>query len=310
MHKEILRKFEAFDVITIAYAVLSGLLLLFGSFKLENVQTRILIRIAIVAIIVVVAIFLDKKTNPFLKIIRYFYFLPLLLYFISEGDYVHNIFFPDLDKYMANFELTIFSVHPGVWLSNALKFKFLSDIISLIYLSYFILCGYLFILVYKKNNNLFGLIVFLLLMTYYILFFVSMFCPVAGPQYYLVPPDNQFPVGGVFRNFTHWLLIHFDLPACAFPSASAIILCLISFITYMSMRPLFKFVLPLAILILIATIYLKIHYTIDVIAGLLSYPAIYWLSSRTYEWIDNILNGNIHSLSDFLNSIPKVYGKR
>jgi membrane-associated phospholipid phosphatase len=79
---------------------------------------------------------------------------------------------------------------------------------------------------------------------------------------------------------------------------------------FLSLRPLFKYVLPLSLLILIATIYLKVHYTIDVIAGILSFPAIYWLGSRTYAWINNILNGNIHSFSEFLYSIPKVYGKR
>lgn len=310
MQKELLRKFEAFDIITIAYAVVSGLLLIIGSFKLENTQTRLLIRIAIVAIILVIVLFLDNKTRPILKIIRYFYFLPLLFYFISEGDYMNNLFFPDLDKFMTNFEITIFSVLPGVWLSDILKFKWLADLMSLIYLSYFLLCFYFLVRVYSKHNNQFGLIVFLICMTYYILFIVYIFCPVAGPQYYLVPPDNQIPAGGIFRNFTHWLLIHIDISASAFPSSNALILSLISYLVYLNMRPFLKYILPIAFLIVIATIYLKIHYTIDVIAGVLSFPAIYWLSSRTYEWINNILNGNIHSLSDLFYSIPKVYGKR
>jgi membrane-associated phospholipid phosphatase len=140
-------------------------------------------------------------------------------------------------------------------------------------------------------------------------FLIFIFCPVAGPQYYLVPPDNQIPDGGIIRNATYWLLIHFDIPASGFPSISALMLCFMLYLAYQNMKSLVKYLLPLAVLILLATIYLKIHYAIDVIAGLLSFPALFWLSSRTYDWINNFLDGNIHSLSDLLYSIPKVYGK-
>lgn len=309
MHKELLRRFEAFDIITIAYVIVSGIIMLFGSFKLENIQTRLLIRIAIVAIVVFMALIMHNKNNPFLRALRYFYFIPLILYFNVEGDYINNIFFPDMDRYMANFEITLFTVHPGVALSNIFHFKWVSEFMAFVYLNYYALFIYFLVSIYLKNSKLFSYVAFLISMTIYLLCFIFMLCPVAGPQDYLVPPDNHIPDGYLLRNITHWLVFRLEIPASTFPSTSSLILCFITYLVYKNMKPLFKFVLPLVIMVLISTIYLKLNYTIDVIAGLLSFPAIYWLSSHTYSWINNILEGNVNSISDFFSSIPRMYGK-
>lgn len=309
MQKELLRRFEAFDVITIMYTIVSGIIMLFASFRLDDIQTRLLLRIAIIAIIVSMALILDNKKNPLLKILRKFYFLPILFYFISEGDYINNIFFPDLDRFMANFEVTIFSTHPGVFLSELFPYKWFSEFMSLAYLSYFFLFIYFLVYVYRRNNEYFGYIAFLISMTFYMLLFIFMLCPVAGPQFYLVPPDNRIPEGIFFREIAHWMVLRFDLPTSAFPSAMSLILCFFALLVYQNIKPLFKFLLPWAILILIATVYLKLNYAIDVIAGLLSFPAFYWISTRTYDLFNNFLDGNVISVSDFFSSIPRVYGK-
>jgi membrane-associated phospholipid phosphatase len=306
MHKELIRKFKAFDIITIAYALATGIILLFASLKLNNVQTHILVRIAVIGLILFIGLVLNDKKSPFARIIRNFYFLPLLFYFISEGDYINNVFFPDLDRYIANFELTLFSEHPGVVLSNIFSFRWFSELMSLVYLVYYLLFIYFFIRVYIKNNEQFEYVAFVVSMIFYMLFIIFMLCPVAGPQYYLIPPENQIPAGFHIRDVARWIFIIFDQPAFTFPSMSAVMMCVISYLTYRNLKPFFKFMLPLAILVCIASIYLKIHFTIDVIAGLLAFPALYWMSSRTYLWIDNFLNGNVTSISGFFYS---MYGK-
>jgi hypothetical protein len=309
MQKDILRRFKEFDVITILYALVSGIILLFASFKLDNIQTRLLIRIAIIAIIVFIAFFLDNKKNRALRIIRNFYFLPVILYFISEGDYINNIFFPDLDRYMANFELTIFSEHPGVAMSKALHFKWFSELMSISYLMYYLIFVYFFVRIYRKNRDQFAYVSFVVNMIIYMTFIIFILCPVAGPQYYLVPPDNQIPDGYIFRDLARWIFLKTDLPASALPSLSSLLLCVICYLAFRNLKPLFKVILPLSILILIASVYLKLHYAVDVFAGLLSFPALYWISSRTFYWVNNFLNGNINSWEDFMYSIPRMYGK-
>lgn len=310
MQKDLLKHFKEFDIITILYSLVSGIILLFAAFKLENVQTRLLIRIAIIAIVVVIAFFLYGKKNPVLNIIRNFYYVPVLFYFISEGDYINNILFPDLDRYMVNFELTLFSDHPGVVMSKILHFKWFSELMSLIYLFYFVLAVYFIGRIYIQYRDRYDYVAFLINMMFYMIFLIFMLCPVAGPQYYLVPPDNQIPEGYFFRDIARWIFLKTDLPASAFPSISSLFLCFIGYLTFRNIKSLFKFVLPLCILILIASVYLKLHYAVDVIAGLLSFPAFYWISSRTFYLINNLLGGNIHSLGDLFYSIPKAYGKR
>lgn len=230
--------------------------------------------------------------------------------FFSEGDYINNILFPDLDKYMVNFELTLFSEHPGVAMANLLHFRWFSELMSLIYLMYYVVVIYFVIRIYRNYRESFDYVVFLICMMFYMIFFIFMLCPVAGPHYYLIPPENQIPEGYFFRDITRWIFLKTDFPASAFPSISSLLLCFIGYLTYSNAKSLFKYVLPLSIFILIASVYLKLHYAIDVIAGLLSFPAFYWMSSRTFFWINNFLDGNINSIGDFFYSIPKMYGKR
>lgn len=310
MQKELLRYFKEFDIITIIYALVSGVILLFASLKLDNVQTRLLIRVAIIALVVFIAFFLQNKNHPLLKAIRNFYFVPVLFYFLSEGDYINNILFPDLDRYMVNFELTLFSEHPGVAMANFLHFKWFSELMSLIYLLYYLLVVFFFLKIYRNYRDRFDYVVFMICMMFYMVFLIFILCPVAGPQYYLVPPDNQIPEGYFFRDIARWVFLKTDLPAEAFPSISSLFLCFMAYLTYRNVPAMFKVVVPLAILILIASVYLKIHYAVDVIAGLLSFPALYWISSGTYYWINNFLGGNINSLGDLFYSLPQAYGKR
>lgn len=310
MHTELIRRFKGFDVITITYAIITGVILLFASIKLEDVYTRLLIRVAAIALIVAIAILLNDNKNKIIRIVRNFYFLPLLFYFISEGDYINNIFFPDLDRYMVNFELTLFSDHPGVVISKIFNFKWFSDLMSFVYLSYYVLFIYFLVRVYIRNYEQFDYIVFVISMIFYMLFIIFVLCPVAGPQYYLVPPENQIPDGFFIRDVARWIFLKFDQPAAAFPSMSAVIMCVISYLAFRNLKPFFKYLLPLTIMVLTASVYLKLHYAVDVIAGLLAFPALYWMSSRTYYWVDNLLDGNVNSLSDFFYSIPKMYGKR
>lgn len=303
MHNDLIKKFKTFDILTIAYALVTGIILLFASLKLDNVQTRILIRIAIIGLILFIGLILNDKKSPLARIIRNFYFLPLLFYFISEGDYINNVFFPDLDRYIANFELTLFSEHPGVVLTNIFNFRWFSELMSLVYLLYYLLFIYFFIRVYIKNNEQFEYVSFVVSMIFYMLFIIFMLCPVTGPQFYLIPPENQIPAGYHIRDVAHWIFLKFDQPAFTFPSMSAVMMCVISYLTYRNLKPFFKFMLPLAILVCIASIYLKLHFAIDVIAGLLAFPALYWMSSRTYVWVNSILKGNINSFSNFFYSL-------
>jgi len=37
-------------------------------------------------------------------------------------------------------------------------------------------------------------------------------------------------------------------------------------------------------------VYIKAHYVVDVIAGILSFPTIYWLSSASYHRLKIIFN--------------------
>ena len=72
-------------------------------------------------------------------------------------------------------------------------------------------------------------------------------------------------------------------PTGAFPSSHVGIILILAYLCYKEMPKLFWVTLPFAIAICFATVYLKAHYLIDVIAGIISVPVIFKLSDFIYR---------------------------
>lgn len=83
-----------------------------------------------------------------------------------------------------------------------------------------------------------------------------------------------------------WLLAVPHEPPDAFPSGHALIALLVPPLAFRWARSLFYFVLPIAVGIVFATIYLRLHYVADVAASIVIAPLCYalgWLMTRPNE---------------------------
>jgi hypothetical protein len=76
-----------------------------------------------------------------------------------------------------------------------------------------------------------------------------------------------------------------ERPAAAFPSSHVGMMVILLYLSGKFAPKLLKILIPIGILLIFSTVYIKAHYVIDVIAGFLSVPIIYWISSRTYTAI-------------------------
>lgn len=105
-----------------------------------------------------------------------------------------------------------------------------------------------------------------------------------GPQFYFAYPDNTIPDAGIFRELLKFVQETGEKPTGAFPS-SHVGICLINLILlYKYARKGFYITLPIAVLLMLSTVYIKAHYLIDVIAGFITAPLIYWLSINCWKW--------------------------
>ncbi|HEY4786090.1 MAG TPA: hypothetical protein VIH57_08570, partial [Bacteroidales bacterium] len=196
--RKILKVVNPTDLVTLAYILITGLFIVISSFKLTGINSHLLIRFGFILIICSL-IYLDNRyKNKTISFLRNFYPLALLGYFYPEIDFLNNVFFRNLDPEVANLEVTIFGGHPSVWFSEMFHWKWFNDVMNFGYISYYFLIFFLAFWIYQKNIKSFPFVVFTISMSFYIYYLIFIIFPVAGPQFYLTPPDNQISDGYIF----------------------------------------------------------------------------------------------------------------
>ncbi|MDP4209746.1 MAG: phosphatase PAP2 family protein [Bacteroidota bacterium] len=283
--RKILRIVYPTDLITIAYILLTGIFIFFSALKLNDVAVHLTTRVFLVGVISLF-IYLDYTyPSKLVRFVRHFYPLALLCYFYPETDYLNNIFFPNLDPWVANLEVTIFGGHPSIWFSEYFPWRWFSELMNLGYFSFYILIFILCYKIYRDDYEDFSISVFIICMSFYIYYFIFIFFPVAGPQFYFAPPDNLLPDGYLFSKAVAIVHEMGERPTAAFPSSHVGIMCLLLVLASKYAPKLLKWYIPIGIILILSTVYIKAHYAIDVIAGVLTVPTLYWISIQAYNVI-------------------------
>ena len=149
---------------------------------------------------------------------------------------------------------------------------------------------------------------FVLLASFFAFYVVFDLVPVTGPMYYYHAVGVDQVVKGVFPSVGDYFLTHTDMmtspgwtdgpfyhvvadlhtsgerPTAAFPSSHvgiSVVCMLLIWRTHN--RKLFFGLLPFALLICLATVYIRAHYAIDVVAGLVTGTLFYLLWARVYD---------------------------
>ena len=134
--------------------------------------------------------------------------------------------------------------------------------------------------------------------------------PVAGPQFYFpvigdgVALAGPYPElgdyfnlnpeitiaqegkGGLFTELVGMAQSSGERPTAAFPSSHIGMSLIIVILAYKMNRKMFAVMLPVFLLLCCATVYIKAHYLVDALAGLISGTILYLLSSWIYRrWL-------------------------
>ena len=204
----------------------------------------------------------------------YLDFYPLIFMFVVFETFfmILPYFNPrDYDRELAQFDFWMFGVNPTVWIEQWVH-PWLTD---LLYLTYFIYYPFpLFILVYlykKKKFTELDRSIFLLLVVNYGAYIIYFFVPAMGPRYY--EPIMQLQaksLNGVFLAVPIREIIHFFEPNKfdAFPSLHTATTLTTLIIMAKYNKKMFLIFIPLFLGILVAVVYCRFHYVVDIIAGI------------------------------------------
>ncbi len=281
-YKKFIRLLTPIDIITLGYIILTGIYIILCSYNLDKYFINIEYRILFITIILMLIFVNSISSIRIVRFFRHFYPLALLLYLYPETASINNFLFIDLDSLVAKVETGLFGGYPSVLFSRFLPWKWFSEIMNFGYFSYFPLILIFCFIMFRKSFKNFSFTIFVICMSFYMYYFLFILFPVAGPQYYFVPPYNQIPDGYLFSYILKYIQHVGEGPTGAFPSSHIGIISILIWLIYKFRPTLLKWYIPVSILLCLSTVYIKAHYVVDVIAGFLSAPIMYWISSRTY----------------------------
>ena len=192
----------------------------------------------------------------------------ILIVFDSLELLVHYINPRDIDPLLIKLDYLIFHGHPTVMLESIMS-PLLTDMFQVAYISYYLLPVTLGIaLKLKEDNRAFDRSLFLIMLCFYLSYIGYLLMPALGPRFTMEHLQHRelqglFITGPVQEALNKLEGIKRD----AFPSGHTAITLTVVYLSWRFEKRLFVFFLPVAIALIVSTVYCRYHYVVDVIGG-------------------------------------------
>ena len=296
------------ELITLVYVAVTTVMVLLFWNQLANPVGMLGLRLIAVAIMIVTHFTFKLLPTRWALAWRSFPLFALLIWWYPE-IYDFCSIFPYLDHVFANADQVIFGCQPSLEFDKWLDSAFWSEMFNMGYYSYYYLmfAVLLFYLIFRTKN--YDKASFIFLGSFFLFYFIYEFLPVAGPQYYFCALGNIYGDGlaqSSFPDIGHYFRTHTEMitpevkgvfsqlvisaqeigerPEAAFPSSHVGMSTVCMLLAWKSGNKwLFWILVPFYVLLCMATVYIKAHYLVDSIAGLLFALLFFFITSKAYE---------------------------
>jgi membrane-associated phospholipid phosphatase len=298
-----LSRVAAADVITCGYLVIIGLL---ATVFAERIPQWWWYPLTHATVILALAIFLLKlpaTPTGWVLFVRWWYPAFLIPPIFTElARLVHPINPVDIDPQLIAVDYALFGVHPTVWLERW-TVPWLTEYMQLAYVMFYFLPFVLCAPLYRQGQlRAFRISLCALLLGYYVSYVLYFLMPAIGPRFSLAAYQTV-PLTGLWLTAPLQAILDAleGVQRDAFPSGHTTIAGIVLVMAARYQPRLFYPLLVVCASLVVSTVYLRYHYVIDVIAGLLlavlclgvtfwlyrehdePYPAL-WLSTHSSKW--------------------------
>lgn len=297
----------------LGYLILTTLFILFTYTKHTNPDDLLWGRFNVIAITAAMWVVYRLLPCRFTLLCRISVQLLSLSWWYPD-TYELNKILPNLDHIFASYEQQLFGCQPALLFAQNVTNPIFSELVYMGYTSYYPLIGIVTLYYFFCRYAEFNRTVFVILASFFIYYVIFVILPVTGPQYYYAAAGLENITKGIFPNVHDYFATHDqaltmagysdgffyqifaeahvagERPTAAFPSSHVGIGTILMLLAWRSKsRLLVLFILPFYVLMCIATIYIRAHYVIDILAGwasaVLFYVALqyYWsITKKTY----------------------------
>ena len=250
----------------------------------------ILTRIIFVFAFIFSLVIKNKISYNFFQLLQNILVFALMTFLYKETAMLNTLIFPKIDEFLSNLDQNIFKFQPSIEFSKHFNSLFFSELFYFGYFCYYLLPLVVFGVLYKflpQKIEEFG---FILITSFLLYYFIFIIIPAEGPQFYFTFPDNYIEAQGIFGNAIKLIQKNGEAPTAAFPSSHVGISWIVIFWLYQNLRKSMKYFLPFVILLMFSTVYIKAHYFVDVVAGFLTAPIVFFLTFKFYKFLNHKLD--------------------
>jgi len=280
-----IKKIFPIEGLTLFYAVVTALYMLLWPGATDGQMLIVLLGVRLT----VITLILSLRFIPLTKItalVRQVLPVGFILYWYPETYYLNSCLFSNLDGFFMAVDGSWFGCQPCLEFSKLMPWTWFSELMNFAYLSFYFIVGGTVLYLYSKEAATGAKAAFVLLFAFFCYYILFILIPVVGPQFYLPAPDSEIPYSWPFRAIIRLLQEAGEKPTGAFPSShvGVTIICLL-ILFFNQQRKFCYYLLPLVVLLMASTVYIKAHYLIDIVAGLLTAPLLYWMAVRVWAKI-------------------------
>ena len=232
----------------------------------------------------------NKISYNFFQLLQNILVFALMTFLYKETAMLNTLIFPKIDEFLSNLDQNIFKFQPSIEFSKHFNSLFFSELFYFGYFCYYLLPLVVFGILYKflpQKIEEFG---FILISSFLLYYFIFIIIPAEGPQFYFTFPDNYIEAQGIFGNMVKLIQKNGEAPTAAFPSSHVGISWIVIFWLYQNFRKSVKYFLPFVVLLMFSTVYIKAHYFVDVVAGFISAPIVFFLTFKFYKFLNHKLD--------------------
>jgi len=221
-----------------------------------------------------------------------------------------NRILPNLDPWFASMEQRLFGCQPALLFSQQWSHPVFSELMYLGYSSYFFLVAIVTLYYFFQRYDEFLRSAYVILAAFFAYYVIFVLLPVTGPQYYYLAAGMDNIARGVFPSVGNYFMTHDEMltmpgyqdglfyqfivsahvagerPTAAFPSSHVGITMVLLLLAWRSQsRRLLLTVLPFLLLMCLSTVYIRAHYAIDVIGGIVSGALFYTVLQYSWRFV-------------------------
>ena len=299
-------RFLAVEKLNLLYNLFTTLLIIIFFNRLNDPQAMLLGRFFIAFATFAVIYVYTKFPSMATRLLRVVSQMALLSYWYPD-TFEFNRIFPNLDYLFATLEFDLFGCQPAMLFDQVCSEIFWREAFNMGYWLYYpmiaLVSFYYFFCRPKEAERC----TFVIMASFFLYYIIYIFLPVAGPQFYFPVIGEEIAAAGPYPELGDYFNLHPEItiaqegkgglftelvgmaqgagerPTAAFPSSHIGVTTILVMLAYRAKKWLFAVMFPVYVLLCCATVYIKAHYLVDAIAGLVTGVLVYYLTTWLYK---------------------------